>query len=52
MSAEPQTIVKRDGSRAAFSPEKIRRAVSNAFLSVGRVPDAAVLDRIYGCLAF
>ena len=28
-------IVKRDGKRAPFSVEKIKRAISKAFLSVG-----------------
>ena len=31
-------IVKRDGKRAPFSVEKIKRAISKAFLSVAATP--------------
>lgn len=52
MPADHLTITKRDGSRAAFSPGKIRRAVLKAFASVGSVPEAETLDAIYGRLTF
>ena len=35
MGISELTIVKRDGKREAFSVEKIKRAVSKAFLAVG-----------------
>ncbi|MDE5906202.1 MAG: hypothetical protein K2G66_01010, partial [Alistipes sp.] len=35
MGISELTIIKRDGKREAFSVEKIKRAVSKAFLAVG-----------------
>jgi ribonucleoside-triphosphate reductase len=35
MSSAEITIIKRDGSRKAFSVEKIKNAIRKAFLSVG-----------------
>ena len=52
MPADRLTITKRDGSRVAFSPDKIRRAVLKAFASVGSVPESETLDAIYDRLTF
>lgn len=42
----PVSVVKRDGSSVPFNSDKIRSAVSRAFLSVGETADDAVLDGI------
>ncbi|HIU90296.1 MAG TPA: anaerobic ribonucleoside-triphosphate reductase, partial [Candidatus Caccomonas pullistercoris] len=52
MPTDRLTITKRDGSRVAFSPDKIRRAVLKAFASVGSVPQGETLDAIYDRLTF
>ena len=52
MPTDRLTITKRDGSRVAFSPDKIRRAVLKAFASVGGVPQGETLDAIYDRLTF
>ena len=52
MSTDHLTITKRDGSRVAFSPDKVRRAVLKAFASVGSVPQGETLDAIYDRLTF
>lgn len=40
------SVVKRDGSSVPFDSDKIRSAVSRAFLSVGETADSGVLDGI------
>ena len=52
MPTDRLTITKRDGSRVAFSPDKVRRAVLKAFASVGSVPQGETLDAIYDRLTF
>ena len=52
MLTDHLTITKRDGSRAAFAADKIKRAILKAFVSVGRVPEAGELDAVYGRLTF
>ena len=39
-------IVKRDGTREAFSMEKIQRAIAKAFLSVGSFATQDVIDKL------
>ena len=39
-------IVKRDGTREAFSMEKIQRAIAKAFLSVGSFATQDVITNI------
>ena len=52
MLTDHLTITKRDGSRAAFAADKIKRAILKAFVSVGRVPEAGELDAVYARLTF
>ena len=52
MLTDHLTITKRDGSRAAFAADKIKRAILKAFVSVGRVPEAGELDAVYSRLTF
>ena len=52
MLTDHLTITKRDGSRAAFAADKIKRAILKSFVSVGRVPEAGELDAVYGRLTF
>ena len=40
-------IVKRDGTREAFSMEKIQRAIAKAFLSVGSFATQDVICLLY-----
>lgn len=46
MSHKEIMIVKRDGKREPFSPEKIRQAVRRAFISVGSYASEEDLDNI------
>ncbi len=52
MLTDNLTITKRDGSRAAFAADKIKRAILKAFVSTGNAPDAAEIDNIYNRLTF
>lgn len=45
LSTEPETIVKRDGSRVPFEKNKIQNAISKALLAVGDTsPSAPIAD--------
>ena len=41
-----ETIIKRDGRKAAFEPEKIRKSISRAFHDSGRTPGETDIDQL------
>ncbi len=45
-----ETIIKRDGRKAAFEPEKIRKSISRAFHDSGRTPGETDIAQLTGAV--
>ena len=45
-----ETIIKRDGRKAAFEPEKIRKSISRAFHDSGRTPGETDIAHLTGAV--
>ena len=45
-----ETIIKRDGRKAAFEPEKIRKSISRAFHDSGRAPGETDIAQLTGAV--
>ena len=45
-----ETIIKRDGRKAAFEPEKIRKSISRAFHDSGRTPGETDIVQLTGAV--
>ena len=46
-----ETIIKRDGRKAAFEPEKIRKSISRAFHDSGRTPGETDIAQLTDAVA-